>query len=133
MKVNLKVNKLELLEWYPNNDCSLSVTQSMCYKNNDWLNFYQEIKDGSQSNYGKEKTMLNTWFEVIEEPNYDEWVGEWCVFLDDPIINRLDVTLSKLTQFHENREFPFVTSEKTSYRYCMLLNDYQKMIEEQAK
>jgi hypothetical protein len=132
MKVNLKVNKLDLLEWYLLNSC-LSPTQKEYYCNNDWLNFIKEIRKGSSKSYGKEKAMLDTWFEVIEEPNYDEWVGEWCVFLDDPIINRLDVTLSKLTQFHENREFPFATSEKTYYRYCMLLTDYQKMIEEQAK
>ena len=132
MKVNLKVSKLELLEWYPNNDIMLSSGQMSCYKNNDWLNFYQEIKDGSLSGYAKEKAMLDTWFEVIDEPNYDEWIGKWCVFSDKIIDkNSLEITLSKLIKVGIEKNYPFRTSCDIDYRYCMLLSDFQKMIKEQ--
>ena len=130
MKVNLKVPKLEFLEWYPNNDINLSSTQMRCYKNNDWLNFYQEIKDGSLSGYAKEIAMLDTWFEVIEEPNYDEWIGKWCVFSDEKIEKDTHLRIGIL-QYKSNIHNKFIVAGNIAYPYCMLLSDFQKMIKGQ--
>jgi len=133
MKVNLKVSKLELLEWYLLNS-GLSPTQRKYYFNNDWLNFFKEIRKGSSKSYGEEKAMLNTWFEVIEEPNYDEWVGEWCVFSDVPISSHKTIVILGILKGIKMDKFKFIPSERDSrYRYCMLLTDYQKMIKEQGK
>ena len=128
MKVELKVPKLELLEWYVMNDVELSITQKTAYKEENWVDFYNSGIRG----VSKEKEMLDTWFEVVEEIDYSSWIDEWCVF-SDKIIDKysLGILLSKLIKFETKNNYPFTTRYDEDYRYCMLLTDYQKMIKEQ--
>jgi len=131
MKVNLKVNKLELLEWYLLNWVELTASQLNDCRNEDWLSFYNSAKKNP-----KQKEMLDTWFEVIEEPDYNSWIGEDCVFSDEaPDLNNIKkyiCFLGVLTNYSkgENKNF---RDNAYSWNYCMLKKDYVKLLKEQAK
>lgn len=72
---------------------------------------------------------LDIWEEP--EPNYNEWIGEDCVFSDFPIKKDSEVFSGILK--HITKENYFTINYDRTYLHCMLKKDYVKLLKEQTK
>ena len=69
---------------------------------------------------------------VEPEPNYNAWIGKWCVFSYVPITSHNTIVMLSILKEIQIDKYKFIPSVKDShYRYCMLLTDYQNMIKGQ--
>lgn len=73
---------------------------------------------------------LDIWQEP--EPDYNEWIGEDCVFSDYLIETDNDcLYLSILDSITDYNSFRMINGN--TYPYCMLKSDYVKLLKEQSK
>lgn len=118
--------KLKFLEWLTDDICNKGYLISETYN--------KAIKDGFV-NYNdpiniKELKALDIWQEP--EPDYNEWIGEDCVFSDHPIGTDNDsLYLSILDSITDYNSFRMINGN--TYSYCMLKSDYVKLLKEQSK
>lgn len=126
----LKVSKEKLLQWYEDNRVNLSAKQVRAYNSDDWDSFVN-----TDVLYNKEKEMCKEYFEEVEpEPNYNEWIGEDCVFSDEEFdleeISNNEIYESILLSYNLGTTYEF-RSGLDVYKYCMLKKDYVKLLKEQ--
>jgi hypothetical protein len=140
--IKLKVSKEELLQWYADNDIMLMGGQIKDYINEDWDSFV-ENEDADM----REKEMFKEYFEELEpEPNYNEWIGEDCVFSNYPIVKKSEIYLDVLRIIEGSEVYlgvliffdislisGFRCNDNNNYLYCMLKKDYVKLLKEQSK
>lgn len=76
---------------------------------------------------------LDIWQEP--EPDYNEWIGEDCVFARIKIEGKTErIRYGVLVCYEKNKEGNIeFTNGDGFYKYCMLKSDYVKLLKEQSK
>lgn len=137
--IKLKVSKEELLQWYEDNDTTITAKQVRAYNSDDWDNFFDD------NAMGRELMMYKEYFEE-PEPNYNEMIGEDCVFSNskpnkERIIDWLPIHESILKAHSVGYDKTFksavIIMDKygnicNDWKYCMLKTDYIKLLKEQS-
>jgi len=119
--------KLKFLEWnLKDNSQGQPFGTLRCYTHDISSGFVN--LDFYSDEYKKELKALDIWEEP--EPNYNDWIGEDCVFSDYPIDRNNEVFIGLFTS---HKGYRFVSNEQDSWKYCMLKKDYVKLLKENEK
>jgi len=115
--------KLKFLEFY----CNEGYDESIQGLFNYFAYGFHKLRDYPKW-FVKKLKALDIWEEP--EPNYNDWIGEDCVFSDYPIDRNNEVFIGVFTS---HKVYRFVSNEQDSWKYCMLKKDYVKLLKEQSK
>jgi hypothetical protein len=130
----------EIFEFFDKISWNISSQEIKVIRDCNYIDEYLSLciacYDSDEYREDAQKVVNFFWEKVEEEPDYNSWIGEDCVFSDEaPDLNNIKkyiCFLGVLTNYSkgENKNF---RDNAYFWNYCMLKKDYVKLLKEQGK
>jgi hypothetical protein len=135
MRKRIERNIDETLEFFENMGWDIGSSEKGLIKSSDNIDKYRNIHGGLGGEFTQKiEKVINFFYEPKPESDYKDWIGEDCVFSDEPFGDIINSEVYQGILVYFNRiSSRFTNNYQNSYEYCMLKKDYVKLIKEQSK